>query len=57
MAEAATPPERTRETERVLRVYEKEAHKYDREMRIFERFLFAGGASGSARKHLARCSR
>ena len=43
MAEAATPPERTRETERVRRVYEKEAHKYDREMRISERLLFTGG--------------
>jgi ubiquinone/menaquinone biosynthesis C-methylase UbiE len=27
----------------VLRVYEKEAHKYDREMRFFDRLLFAGG--------------
>src|SRR5919198_3630482 len=31
------------ETERVLRVYEKEAHKYDREMNFFDRLLFAGG--------------
>ena len=31
------------ETERVLRLYEKEAHKYDREMRFFEWLLFAGG--------------
>ena len=33
----------TRETERVLRLYEKEAHKYDREMNFFDRLLFAGG--------------
>jgi ubiquinone/menaquinone biosynthesis C-methylase UbiE len=39
----ATPSGRPRETERVLRVYEKEAHKYDREMRFFDRLLFAGG--------------
>src|SRR5881296_1792867 len=32
-----------RETERVLRLYEKEAHKYDREMNFFDRLLFAGG--------------
>jgi ubiquinone/menaquinone biosynthesis C-methylase UbiE len=31
------------ETERVLRLYEKEAHKYDREMNFFDRLLFAGG--------------
>jgi ubiquinone/menaquinone biosynthesis C-methylase UbiE len=31
------------ETERVLSVYEKEAHKYDREMRFFDRLLFVGG--------------
>src|ERR687888_1878793 len=31
------------ETERVLRVYEKEAHKYDRQMNFFDRLLFAGG--------------
>src|SRR5438093_12538208 len=31
------------ETERVLHLYEKEAHKYDREMRFFDRLLFAGG--------------
>jgi ubiquinone/menaquinone biosynthesis C-methylase UbiE len=31
------------ETERVLRLYEKEAHKYDREMNLFDRLLFAGG--------------
>jgi ubiquinone/menaquinone biosynthesis C-methylase UbiE len=31
------------ETERVLSVYEQEAHKYDREMRFFDRLLFAGG--------------
>ncbi len=34
---------RPRETERVLRLYEKEANKYDREMRFFDRLLFAGG--------------
>lgn len=38
----ATPSRDTRETERVLRVYEKEAHKYDRQMRFFDRLLFAG---------------
>src|SRR6058998_833108 len=31
-----------RETERVLRLYEKEARKYDREMNFFDRLLFAG---------------
>jgi ubiquinone/menaquinone biosynthesis C-methylase UbiE len=31
------------ETERVLGLYEKEAHKYDREMNFFDRLLFAGG--------------
>src|SRR5438105_2961185 len=30
------------ETERVLRLYENEAHKYDREMNFFDRLLFAG---------------
>src|SRR6266536_2481819 len=39
----ATHNRDTRETERVLRLYEKEAHKYDREMRFFEWLLFAGG--------------
>ncbi len=34
---------RERETERILALYEREAHKYDREMRIFEKLLFAGG--------------
>ena len=34
---------RGRETERILRLYEREAHKYDREMRVFERLLFGGG--------------
>jgi ubiquinone/menaquinone biosynthesis C-methylase UbiE len=45
VADAAQPPdaERARETERALRVYEKEAPKYDRQMRFFERLLFAGG--------------
>jgi ubiquinone/menaquinone biosynthesis C-methylase UbiE len=45
MADAAQPPDaqRARETERVLRVYEREAPKYDRQMRFFERLLFAGG--------------
>jgi ubiquinone/menaquinone biosynthesis C-methylase UbiE len=33
---------RATETERVLRLYEKDAHKYDREMRFFDRLLFAG---------------
>jgi ubiquinone/menaquinone biosynthesis C-methylase UbiE len=32
-----------RETERVLQLYEKEAHKYDREMNFFDRLLFIGG--------------
>jgi ubiquinone/menaquinone biosynthesis C-methylase UbiE len=31
------------ETERVLSVYEKEAQKYDRGMRFFDRLLFARG--------------
>jgi ubiquinone/menaquinone biosynthesis C-methylase UbiE len=31
------------ETERVLRLYEKEAAKYDRQMRFFEWLLFGGG--------------
>jgi SAM-dependent methyltransferase len=39
----ATPSPDTRETERVLRLYEKEAHKYDRQMRFFDRLLFTGG--------------
>jgi ubiquinone/menaquinone biosynthesis C-methylase UbiE len=43
--DAANPPEagRARETERVLRVYEKEAQKYDREMGFYDRLLFGGG--------------
>jgi ubiquinone/menaquinone biosynthesis C-methylase UbiE len=39
----ATPNLDARETERVLRLYEKDAHKYDREMRFFDGLLFAGG--------------
>ena len=39
----ATPNRLPSETDRVFRVYEKEAHKYDREMRFFDRLLFAGG--------------
>jgi ubiquinone/menaquinone biosynthesis C-methylase UbiE len=39
----ATPNRLPSETDRVLRVYEKEAHKYDREMNFFDRLLFAGG--------------
>jgi len=39
----ATPSGRSRETQRVLHLYEKEAHKYDRQMRFFERLLFTGG--------------
>jgi hypothetical protein len=31
------------ETERVRRVYEREARKYDRNVRIPERLLFSGG--------------
>jgi hypothetical protein len=31
------------ETDRVLSLYEKDAHKYDREMNFFDRLLFAGG--------------
>ena len=31
---------RERETERILALYEREAHKYDREMRVFEKLLF-----------------
>jgi ubiquinone/menaquinone biosynthesis C-methylase UbiE len=39
----ATPRRLPSETERVLGLYEKDAHKYDREMRFFDRLLFAGG--------------
>src|SRR5437773_5151379 len=39
----ATPNPDLRETQRVLRLYEKEANKYDRQMRFFDRLLFAGG--------------
>ena len=49
------------ETERVRRVYEREAGKYDRNVRIPERLLFSGGASGSAlvccASRSSRCSR
>ena len=38
-----TRNDRTRETERVLHFYEKDAHTYDREMNFFDRLLFAGG--------------
>src|SRR5438093_13575407 len=38
-----TPNLDTPETKRVLRLYENEAHKYDRQMRFFDRLLFAGG--------------
>ncbi len=43
--DAAKPPDAraARETARVLRLYEKEAHKYDREMRFYDRLLFSGG--------------
>lgn len=33
----------TTETERIRSLYEKEAPKYDRQMRFFERVLFSGG--------------
>lgn len=33
----------TDETQRIRRLYEKEAPKYDRQMRFFDRALFAGG--------------
>jgi ubiquinone/menaquinone biosynthesis C-methylase UbiE len=39
----AAPNRDTRETERVLRLYEKEAPRYDRQMNFFDRLLFAGG--------------
>jgi ubiquinone/menaquinone biosynthesis C-methylase UbiE len=39
----ATANRDLRETERVLQLYEKEAHKYDRQMNFFDRLLFAGG--------------
>jgi ubiquinone/menaquinone biosynthesis C-methylase UbiE len=39
----ATRSGRAGETERVRRFYEKDAHKFDREMRFFDRLLFAGG--------------
>jgi ubiquinone/menaquinone biosynthesis C-methylase UbiE len=35
--------ERAAENERIRRVYEKEAPRYDRQMRLFDRLLFAGG--------------
>jgi ubiquinone/menaquinone biosynthesis C-methylase UbiE len=38
-----TPSLDPRETERVLRLYEKEAPKYDRQMRFFDRLLFGEG--------------
>ncbi len=34
---------RERETDRIRALYEREAHKYDREMRFFEKLLFGGG--------------
>ena len=34
---------RDHETERILRLYEREAHRYDRQMQMFERLLFGGG--------------
>ncbi|HEY8626335.1 MAG TPA: methyltransferase domain-containing protein [Solirubrobacteraceae bacterium] len=45
MPDAVRPPDAraARETERVVRLYEKQAHKYDREMGFYERLLFAGG--------------
>src|SRR5712691_1578918 len=36
-------PKATAESDRVRGVYEKEAHKYDREMWCFDRVLFDGG--------------
>jgi ubiquinone/menaquinone biosynthesis C-methylase UbiE len=33
----------TDETERIRRLYDKDAPKYDRQMRLFDRTLFAGG--------------
>jgi len=33
----------TAETERIRSLYEKDAAKYDRQIQIFERMLFAGG--------------
>jgi ubiquinone/menaquinone biosynthesis C-methylase UbiE len=33
----------TRESDRIRRIYEKEAPRYDRQMRFFDRVLFAGG--------------
>ena len=33
----------TAETERIRSLYEKDAPKYDRQMRMFERVLFSGG--------------
>jgi ubiquinone/menaquinone biosynthesis C-methylase UbiE len=35
--------DRLAESDRIRRVYEKEAPKYDRQMRFFDRLLFAGG--------------
>jgi ubiquinone/menaquinone biosynthesis C-methylase UbiE len=36
-------PDTPSETERVRRIQDKEAPRYDRQMRLFERILFAGG--------------
>jgi hypothetical protein len=44
-AEGATSTEtaRSRETERVRRIQDKEAPRYDRQISFFERILFGGG--------------
>ncbi|HUY59082.1 MAG TPA: methyltransferase domain-containing protein [Solirubrobacteraceae bacterium] len=36
-------PDLTTETDRIRRIYDREASKYDRQMRVFDRALFAGG--------------
>jgi ubiquinone/menaquinone biosynthesis C-methylase UbiE len=39
----ATPSTQETETQRVRRLYDRDAHKYDREMNFFDRLLFRGG--------------
>ena len=38
---------RERETERILALYEREAHKYDREMRVFKKLADADASSAA----------
>lgn len=41
-------PSMTSETERVRRIWEKLAPRYDQNIACFERILFVGGGNGSA---------